>query len=259
MHHEPNHNCAICGNPFYANPARVKAKYCSVECRRIGVKKSLRPNRECPVCKTHFYAHPYEIEKGWAVHCSSRCFAVARTTRVARSCLYCGAEFTAQQSHVNKGEAKFCSRSCATKSKGKGDGTAHWMGGKIKLNCVRCGKEFSVFKYRIAENARFCSRKCSYESLAGENHPYWRGGISFEPYPSTFNNAFKRKIRERDSYTCIVCGDWGNCVHHVDYTKENTTSSNCVTTCRPCNARVNFEREFWERTIKLKMEEVGII
>jgi len=44
------------------------------------------------------------------------------------------------------------------------------------------------------------------ESMSGEKHWNWQGGKSFEPYSTEFNNNLRRVIRERDNYTCQLCG-----------------------------------------------------
>ena len=94
------------------------------------------------------------------------------------------------------------------------------------------------------ENGLFDER-----DIGGENHPHWQGGISFEPYPPTFNDRFKRKIRQRDSSTCAICRLSGKCVHHIDYDKDNTLSSNCIVLCRKCHAVTNGNREYWKETL----------
>jgi hypothetical protein len=88
----------------------------------------------------------------------------------------------------------------------------------------------------------------------GELSPSWKGGVSFEIYPATFNAAFKRFIRDYYGNICINCGktpcENGNTLtcHHYDYNKK---SKNCVPTCISCNAiangsRDNGSRAFWE-------------
>ncbi|GAH15014.1 unnamed protein product, partial [marine sediment metagenome] len=79
----------------------------------------------------------------------------------------------------------------------------------------------------------------------GDKNPSWRGGISFEPYPPEFNVVLKRKIRERDNYTCQLCGAEGKDVHHIDYAKENCEPSNLITLCRSCHTKTEFNREEW--------------
>lgn len=90
--------------------------------------------------------------------------------------------------------------------------------------------------------------------IGGEKHPRWQGGISFEPYPSTFDEKFKRLIRGRDSYTCAVCRFPGKCVHHINYVKDDTQPENCVTLCRPCHGATGGNRPYWQATLTQIMQ-----
>ena len=83
----------------------------------------------------------------------------------------------------------------------------------------------------------------------GEKHPSWQGGISFEPYSIDWSESLRRTIRERDHYTCQLCGkpqgDRAHSVHHIDYNKQNCSPNNLITLCVGCNTKVNFNREYW--------------
>jgi len=85
----------------------------------------------------------------------------------------------------------------------------------------------------------------------GGNNPNWQGGISFEPYSPEFNEKLKNKIRERDNYTCQLCGEYGRDVHHIDYNKKNCSPDNLITLCNRDNAKVNFNRSQWEIYFRL--------
>jgi NUMOD3 motif/HNH endonuclease len=107
------------------------------------------------------------------------------------------------------------------------------------------GKRFSKKsrqKMSVAALIRFAT---------SENHPAWKGGISFDPYPPIFNGHLKRLIKERDSYTCQLCSITEEehyeqlSVHHIDYDKNNCAVENLITLCRACNSRVNFRRDQW--------------
>lgn len=101
-------------------------------------------------------------------------------------------------------------------------------------------------KHRGEENPMF--------GMRGELAPRWKGGISFEPYPITFNAAFKQFIRNRYGNVCINCGKTPEenerelTCHHYDNDKN---SMNCVPVCVGCNTIANGSinngsRAFWE-------------
>lgn len=90
----------------------------------------------------------------------------------------------------------------------------------------------------------------------GEKSPSWRGGISFEPYAPEFNKQLKELIRQRDDYKCQKCG-MPECenirkldIHHIDYIKKNCLPNNLIALCVRCNAKVNFNRDYWTEYFK---------
>jgi len=107
----------------------------------------------------------------------------------------------------------------------------------LYLTCKNCQKIYYQPPSRI--DRQFCSRKCSAEYLSGEYASNWKDGKSLEQYPPAFNELFKCMIRERDNYTCALCGKWGNCVHHINAVKNDTVPENCVTLCRSCHTRIH--------------------
>jgi len=94
-------------------------------------------------------------------------------------------------------------------------------------------------------------------AMLGEKNPMWKGGISFEPYGIEFNNALKLRIRQRDNFTCQMCGAIENSrqhhVHHIDYNKKNNRKENLITLCWSCHMKTNFNREYWEALFKKLM------
>jgi len=103
------------------------------------------------------------------------------------------------------------------------------------------------------------------ESIKGENNSNWKGGVSENPYPEEFVRV-RKKIKARDGYQCQLCGrieivekkklGRGLPVHHIDYDKQNCRSENLITLCCSCNAKVNTNREYWEKYFKDTMERV---
>ena len=91
-------------------------------------------------------------------------------------------------------------------------------------------------------------------------------GIPYEnvDYPLRFNNKLKEQIRNRDSYQCQLCEMFEEehliifganlTIHHIDYNKRNCGRSNLISLCFYCNARVNFNRNYWQHYFKKKVK-----
>jgi nitrate/TMAO reductase-like tetraheme cytochrome c subunit len=71
-------------------------------------------------------------------------------------------------------------------------------------------------------------------------------------YPAEFDEEFKRKVKERDNYTCAMCHKRMEKldIHHIDYTKH-TVPSNCISLCRGCHSYLHMR----EWTYKNHMKE----
>ena len=95
-------------------------------------------------------------------------------------------------------------------------------------------------------------------SKSGANHHNWQGGISFEPYGEDFSHELKSLMRMRDDYACQSChreerADYSLDIHHIDYDKTNNAFMNLITVCRACNAKLNFDREYWSKHFEFEM------
>lgn len=97
--------------------------------------------------------------------------------------------------------------------------------------------------------------------FAGEKHPNWQGGKSFEPYPLGWTNTFKEQIRFRDGYKCQICGcPEVECnrklhVHHKDYDKDNINPENLTSLCQSCHSKTNYNRDYWYAYFQYKLKE----
>ncbi|MFA5014816.1 MAG: HNH endonuclease signature motif containing protein [Actinomycetota bacterium] len=80
--------------------------------------------------------------------------------------------------------------------------------------------------------------------LEGKNN-FWQGGKSFEPYTIDWTETLRRSIRERDHYTCQICGREGYPIHHKDYDKKNCNPENLITLCNNCHSKTNGNRKYW--------------
>lgn len=92
-------------------------------------------------------------------------------------------------------------------------------------------------------------------NLSLQNHPNWRGGVAFFPYPLGWTRTFKEQIGYRDKYKCRVCGvSETDCVrrlsiHHIDYNKKNLRESNLLSICSSCHGKTQWNRAYWKRVL----------
>ena len=115
-----------------------------------------------------------------------------------------------------------------------------------KISAANKGKKRSEeTKQKIAVAKRGQSRP----DLIGSNNHFWRGGITFDPYPIDWTAHFRRAIRKRDNYTCVLCRKAQNkrryAVHHINYDKEDLRSENLITLCGVCHGKTSGDREYW--------------
>lgn len=88
-------------------------------------------------------------------------------------------------------------------------------------------------------------------STRQEKNPNWKGGISFKPYCSKFNNFLKEDIRNAFGRRCFLCGAPENgerhSVHHCDYNKGQGCGNawNLIPLCRACHTKTNSNRHHW--------------
>lgn len=160
---------------------------------------------------------------------------VVRGETVKRVCLVCKKSFTEYASRLRAEpfRAKCCSRKC------KGILSRN----KITKKCAVCGSLFTTHPSNEKQAIRMtCSWSCRNEWFSGERSHLWVCG-SRAPYPPTFNNTIKRRVRSIDNYKCAICGVHEDVigyklhVHHIDCNKSNLNISNLVSFCRSCHRR----------------------
>lgn len=118
--------------------------------------------------------------------------------------------------------------------------------------CI-CGKK----KDPRAQTCRECWSDRLANRQIGINNHMWRGGSSFEPYPSIFNKQLKERIRVRDNFICQGCGiPELECtrrlvVHHIDYNKNNCNENNLISLCVRCHNKSTVRRNEWQKKLQL--------
>lgn len=175
-------------------------------------------------------------------------------------CKKCQAEYLKGKNHKSNCRCASCKNKNGETLIGKDNPS--WRGGKSKIKCQNCNKEFEEWVSQLHKN-NFCCKQCYGKWLSdtnrGENHPNWRGGYSLKHYPQEFNKELKKKIRERDDHTCQECNKteqelgYTLICHHIDYNKKNNSDDNLISLCRSCHAKTNFNRENWTEYYKNKV------
>lgn len=106
----------------------------------------------------------------------------------------------------------------------------------------------------ISPQSREKMRRARLGRFTTAQNPNWHGGKSFEPYSLNWTETLRRSIRERDHYTCQICGapqgDVVLDVHHVDYNKANCSPDNLISLCHSCHAKTNYNRQHWKRVCR---------
>lgn len=104
----------------------------------------------------------------------------------------------------------------------------------------------TLMGHSVSEETRKKLSKALIGRLAGCKNPSWQGGRSFEPYSVDWTLTLKKSIRERDKYTCQMCGKEPSlCCHHIDYDKKNCNPNNLIVLCRTCHNKTNNNRNYW--------------
>ena len=154
-------------------------------------------------------------------------------------CEHCGKKFKSLEKRT-----KFCSHICAN---------IHRTNPKYKAKhiCETCGKEFYEYLSQTKNNKHtYCSLKCKAKNekilFKGEKSIRWNKNKPLEErerdrkYPEYYE--WRRKVYERDNYTCQCCGDnkGHNLVaHHIlnysEHKDKRTDIDNGITLCKTCH------------------------
>lgn len=202
---------------------------------------------KCKYCGKELQTLPSLIKRGGGKYCSLECSHKARVNKIIQTCKQCGTEFEVSPYQLKDGMGKFCSKKCFDKNQMN----------RVDCVCKVCGKTFEIkLSGKKRGQGKFCSNECKNKFQVGLNSPTWKGGISFEPYCTKFNNEFKERVRSFWGYKCGICGkhqkDNNNgklSVHHVNYEKMvccDNTPPLFIALCRSCHAKTNYNRESWE-------------
>ena len=143
-------------------------------------------------------------------------------------------------------------------------GIHHTKESRKKLSEAHKGKKVSNETKQKMSNARKGNKHWAYgktgelSPIFGNKNPAWKGGISFKPYCSKFNNQIKQQIRNNynncdyiSGLSNYICNNEKNLdVHHIDYNKNQGCDGNkwkLIPLSRSNHTKTNFNRSFWNR------------
>lgn len=119
---------------------------------------------------------------------------------------------------------------CGTKSTGARCLMCRAIAAKAALNrCVDCGDIIPAKRTRcIACHRRFL------------NQTMVRSGTALSRW-------VKRCAKERDGYTCLLCGKQDDSihVHHINYDDQDDRYENLISLCLDCHSHTNTQRSEW--------------
>jgi hypothetical protein len=252
--------CDFCGREYYGKSGRI-TRFCSRNCSAQSVRKNFP--KHCASCGVEFLAprsHPKQK------CCSTKCRDDIRRVVITQPCDQCGKPVTRQRLRALGLKHAFCNRECnrAWKITHAPRGVAHHQYKEREtFTCEVCGKPFTRLASQMRQH-KFCSESCrviwQQESgyTTGEKSATWKGGYTFYYGPNWYSQ--RRKARQRDEYTCQMCGKLENTmprqldVHHVrpfrefgiENYREANRLSNLICYCNVCHSIVERSEKYEE-------------
>jgi 5-methylcytosine-specific restriction endonuclease McrA/predicted transcriptional regulator len=251
--------CDECGKSFLRKPSHIKEhNFCSKECFDRWQRGRRRSNKrikvKCAICGKEIERDPCKVKRNVRFFCSKECQYEGRKKFGFPSirgknhpnwkggnpksiCQWCGNEFIGWRRNPNK----FCSKECLYKwlsEKIVGENNPHYN--RVIIRCDNCGKILKRIPSWVKKTKHhFCDMKCRNEFWFKDRFPAIYG-YNWE--------KIRRKVLERDKFTCQICGkrkvklD----VHHItrtgDLEKDNRLS-NLITLCDSCQGRVERSKQ----------------
>jgi len=274
----PKNKCRTCGRILLDR----RKKYCSRVCRQkvcSDCGKEITRKSKSGLCRSCFMKQEWAdkhfgerrggaISRYWDNHRLPRNFCVDCGQEISRRkaqgrysmrCKRCAAvkrESSAIRRKQQSERSKTMWKSPDFRARQSEVMRALWQDEKFRvniLNALRKANSSDAHRRAVSEAKKRQWADGVYNDIFyGENHPNWKGGISFESYGPEFNNSLKDYVRGRDDYICAICGKptgvEGYCipVHHIDYDKKNNDPMNLISLCESCHAKTNFNRRFWQ-------------
>lgn len=156
---------------------------------------------------------------------------MSKFSQVEKRCEHCGNNYSVQKYRTES--ARFCSQACKKESQ---------KDEMVTSTCKHCSRKFDRSKFKLKGKNSFCSKKCADAYNKGSNHYEYKEHL----HDKHFKLALKQwslKVKEKDSYTCQLCGDIDRKVLEAHHIKEKGKFpelvfdfNNGITLCLRCHA-----------------------
>jgi len=242
---DPNSSteCPTCGREDFANRRGMKTHHKKIH------GESLAYTVICDYCGSETQHKKTVAEQNEHNFCNNDCRGAWLSENVTgedhpdyiepaeSTCEHCESIFT----HPHHEDRTFCGTDCRNEYRSKnGEETNLWKGGKVTIECERCGVEFGTYPSRVGQK-KYCSKECQYKSVElecewcgcsfevvesrsetarccsqscwgqlrasfpQEEQPGYKGGKTEYDYGPNWYPQ-RRKARKRDQYRCRICG-----------------------------------------------------
>ena len=235
---------------YLLTPRKIKGKKCDYGCNQIARYYFFNSNKWS--CSSHAQKCPVNSKKisdrinAPTYHEKLNFFKDLKEGKF--NCIYCGEK----GNHIIQGSWKTGKPCCKPKAKlcpTYSKVNSERMKQRYKDNPELIEKQRQI-GLEVHNRPDVIRRKS--ESMSGEKHHNWKGGIACEPYCKQWiDDEFKEWIKERDWYICQNPYCWGTskrmALHHIDYNKKNCHPDNLIYICSSCNSRANKQRDYWTK------------
>lgn len=216
----------------------------------------------CVDCGKEWYKRRYDSFSG-------RCKCCAMSEMCNRPEMVARRSAAARQQILRQGGVPNAVKFTSERSVGKANWK--WRGGLPK--CVDCGKSLGAYRAKRCVQCEGKTRigiqrpievslKQSASAKRGADHPRWRGGQAIRKsfWQSLEYKTWRRKVYERDNYTCQRCGIYSKKgrpadlnAHHIkpqsEFPELRCEVANGLTLCRDCHQKT--DSFGWKQAMKL--------
>jgi predicted HNH restriction endonuclease len=273
--------CELCGEDIpnrelSTNNKKYKAKkFCSAKCHHQSMKQEFKYN--CAECGEIVIRTKNNIVTN--VFCDNTCkgkyagkhynkSGKKTDGKIIKKCENCKEDYEVIKSRSKT--SKFCSITCRAEFNTKVSPYTQKV--RVDIKCDNCDIKFDKVPSDIRK-LNFCCTNCMYEyyetsgMFAGENSGTWNGGD--EDYRGGNWRTQRRKVRERDNYTCQRCSiteeEYGHelSVHHIkpyryfnnNYLEANKLE-NLICLCGSCHSSVHSKKYNGTKFLNIPIADV---